>query len=480
MAKPRVPLKRIFVTAVLVALPGLIALGAGTVIGIIGPGWLMAGALVCCVIAWAVASVLVGDLTAVAAYGDQLSHHPDAPEPDLTGWGPAANLASLIRRFAREARRREQTLIDGMTARQMVFDALPQPLILLDESRRIVTINRTGRELIGIDPVGSDLSAAIRDPRVLEVADTALSEGVPGATNFIISDPVERYFSVQAAPLQHQGGDGAALLVALFDLTERRRAEQMRGDFIANVSHELRTPLASLIGFIETLRGPAREDAEARDRFLGLMSDQAERMSRLVEDLLSLSAIELAEHTRPADKVDITATLGTVTDGLQMEAQAKDMEIRREVGPDLPPVLGKSDQLAQLLTNLMDNAIKYGRPGTPVTVSIRFEPDVPAALAPSVEQAGGPGVVRVEVRDEGEGIAAEHIPRLTERFYRVDTARSRAVGGTGLGLAIVKHIVAHHRGLLEIDSTEGEGSTFSVTLPAAASEEKVEQHPPPD
>ncbi len=470
MAKPRVPLKRIFATAAAVALPGVLTLFAAAAFGAVSAAWLAAGIAACCILAWAVAAILVGDLTAVAAYGDQLSRNPDAPEPELTGWGPAAGLASLMRRFSREARRREQALRSGMTARQMVFDGLPQPLILLDGDRRIVNINRTARELIGMDPSGSDLSAAIRDPRVLEAADTALAEGAPQETSLVLAEPVERYFSVQVAPLEPRDGDGAALLVALFDLTERRRAEQMRSDFIANVSHELRTPLASLIGFIETLSGPAKDDAEARERFLGLMSDQAGRMGRLVQDLLSLSAIELAEHTRPGDRVELAATLGSVVAGLEMEARDKDMTIERDLAPDLPPVLGNGDQLAQLLSNLIDNAVKYGRAGTPVTVSARFSAEVPQDMAAAVGQAGSPGVVRVEVRDRGEGIAAEHIPRLTERFYRVDTARSRAVGGTGLGLAIVKHIVARHRGLLEIESEEGEGSTFAVTLPAAPRE----------
>jgi len=406
----------------------------------------------------------------VAAYGEALSHDPDTPEPRLSGWGPAASLAALIRRFAREGRRREQMLKDAMSMRQEVLDGLPQPLILLDRRRRILTINRATREFIGTDPTGSDLSAAVRDPRVLEIADTALREGEPMATNVTISDPGERYYSIQAVPLGDQNGDDPALLIVLFDLTERHRAEQMRSDFIANVSHELRTPLASLIGFIETLRGPAKDDEDARERFLALMADQAGRMSRLVQDLLSLSAIELAEHTRPADRVDLPATLGSVIAGLELEAQAKDMTIRREIDPDLPAALGNGDQLAQLLLNLIDNAIKYGRAGTPVTVALRFESKIPGPLAEAAERSAVPGIIRVEVHDQGEGIAAEHIPRLTERFYRVDTARSRAIGGTGLGLAIVKHIVAHHRGLLEIKSTLGEGSTFSVALLAAPRE----------
>jgi PAS domain S-box-containing protein len=271
------------------------------------------------------------------------------------------------------------------------------------------------------------------------------------------------------ARVMERSADGTPLRVTgtSADITDRKNLEARQAEFIATVSHELRTPLASLIGFIETLRGPAKDDAEARERFLGLMSDQAGRMGRLVQDLLSLSAIELAEHTRPGDRVGLAATFGSVVAGLEMEARAKDMTIERDLAPDLPPVLGNGDQIAQLLSNLIGNAIKYGRAGTPVTVSAHFSAEVPQDMAAAVEQAGGPGVVRIEVRDRGEGIDAEHIPRLTERFYRVDTARSRAVGGTGLGLAIVKHIVARHRGLLEIESEVGEGSTFSVTLPAA-------------
>jgi two-component system phosphate regulon sensor histidine kinase PhoR len=467
MAAPRVPLKRIFGTAAIVAIPGLLTLAGASALDAIRIEWLAVGMIVCILLAGIVGYILGGDLTAVAAYGDGLSHDPDTPEPRLSGWGPAARLASLIRRLAREARRREQMLTDAMNTRQLVLDGLPQPILLLDHDRRILSINRATRKLIGINPVGNDLSSAIRDPKVLEIADTALRDGEPKATNVTISDPVERYYSIQAVPLEGLDHGEPALLIVLVDLTERRRAEQMRSDFIANVSHELRTPLASLIGFIETLQGPAKDDEEARERFLALMASQAGRMGRLVQDLLSLSAIELVEHTRPEDRIDLAATLGSVIAGLELEAKAKDMVIRRKIDPDLPAALGNGDQLAQLLLNLIDNAIKYGRAGSTVTVSLHFSKDIPGVLADIAAQAGAPGVIRIDVTDEGEGIASEHIPRLTERFYRVDTARSRAIGGTGLGLAIVKHILSHHRGFLEISSTQGEGSTFSATLLAA-------------
>jgi len=226
----------------------------------------------------------------------------------------------------------------------------------------------------------------------------------------------------------------------------------MRADFIANAGHELKTPLATLIGFIETLLGPAREDVAARERFLGIMREQAQRMARLVDDLLSLSRIELNEHVAPTDRVALAPVIDEVARGLELRAAERGIRIIRALPPDLPEVQGDRDELAQIFQNLLDNAVKYGRPHSEIEVS------------------GGTGsemLVRVAVADQGEGIPSEQLPRLTERFYRVDTARSRELGGTGLGLAIVKHIVNRHRGRLDIASTVGRGSTFTVWLRAA-------------
>jgi two-component system phosphate regulon sensor histidine kinase PhoR len=241
-----------------------------------------------------------------------------------------------------------------------------------------------------------------------------------------------------------------------------KRADQMRVDFVANASHELRTPLSTLIGFIETLGGPARNDPEARDRFLAIMLEQAQRMARLVADLLSLSRIELNELTQPTGRVDLGRLLGSVADALEMKAAERGMRIVVAAASDLPQVVGDPDELAQVFQNLIDNAIKYSRPNTAVRVTaIPVEPDSTRAPRRLARDA-----VAVAVADEGEGIAREHLPRLTERFYRVDSARSRLLGGTGLGLAIVKHIVNRHRGHLDIESTAGKGSTFTVYLRA--------------
>ena len=263
--------------------------------------------------------------------------------------------------------------------------------------------------------------------------------------------PVERISDVAVSPLL-LGDFGRCAVISLRDLTEARRLERMRADFIANVSHELRTPLASLLGFIETLQGPARDDAAARSRFLDIMREQGRRMARLIDDLLSLSRIEQNEHLRPNTPVDIVSVFRHVADALSPIAQDSRVALEINASEDLT-VLGDRDELIRLAENLIENAIKYGSlPDQDTSVDI--------VLMREGER------VRVQVRDHGRGIPREHMPRLTERFYRVDAGASRAKGGTGLGLALVKHIVARHRGRLEITSPPGEGACFEVVLPA--------------
>jgi two-component system phosphate regulon sensor histidine kinase PhoR len=231
----------------------------------------------------------------------------------------------------------------------------------------------------------------------------------------------------------------------------------MRVDFVANASHELRTPLATLSGFIETLQGPAAEDEPARERFLDIMALEAGRMSRLIDDLLSLSRIELDKHVRPVTQLDLAGVVADVRKTLAMRLEADERQLVVGDMAGLPPVIGDRDQLLQVLHNLVSNALKYGRTGTPISIGAVAEPAA----------AGTPAQVRLTVTDIGDGIGPEHLPRLTERFYRVDSQRSRKMGGTGLGLAIVKHIVERHRGRLDIASVQGEGTTVSFTLPQA-------------
>jgi two-component system phosphate regulon sensor histidine kinase PhoR len=361
-------------------------------------------------------------------------------------------------RFWRE---RVRTAEGKRGAAEAVIAAIPDPLILLDERRQIVYANAPATAFVGGRSGPRDLSLALRNPAVLAAADAVLRGQPVEVVDFGLSVPVERQLRARFARIARRSLDGAVAVLTLHDITELKRAEQMRADFIANASHELRTPLATLLGFIETLRGPARDDAEARERFLAIMHDQASRMTRLVEDLLSLSRIELNEHLMPKNRVPLGPLLLHVAEALELRAGERRMQILMTLPADLPEVLGDRDEIAQVFQNLIDNAIKYGRAGSEITLG------ADTVMRPPFE--GDPGsteFVSVAVRDRGEGIPREHLARLTERFYRVDTARSREMGGTGLGLAIVKHILNHHRGFLEIDSTPGAGSTFTVFLRA--------------
>ena len=393
---------------------------------------------------------------------------PSVLSPDLSDAAAEAGHAWNDRRHELEA---------VVTANETILASLPDPLIMLGNDRRIVRANHAAETLLGPSLAGRDLISVLRNPPLVEAVDAALAGGPGRVIEFSLPVPVERVFSARVEPLAARIADGTVALIALHDLTKIKRADQMRADFVANASHELRTPLSTLLGFIETLRGPARDDAEAHDRFLTIMHDQASRMARLVADLLSLSRIELNEHSPPTDRVDLARTLRSVADTLQFKAAEKGVTIL--LAPDLatlPPARGDADELAQVFQNLVDNAVKYGRSGSTVRVGGRVVPagsfgESSGARAersiPAPRRFIGDAVA-VSVSDEGDGIAREHLSRLTERFYRVDTARSRDLGGTGLGLAIVKHIVNRHRGALEIESTVGKGSRFTVVLPVVA------------
>jgi len=380
--------------------------------------------------------------------------------------GAAADLALALDRVDRAVLALTTRLRGEADRRGLIIDSIPDPLIMVDPRIRITSANQAARSRFGQHIVDRDLSTVIRHPDVLARVKAALADGTGGEAELAIAAPVERVFKVRVEPM-HDDGARPSLAVMLFvDLSAIRRAEQMRVDFVANVSHELRTPLATLLGFIETLQGPARGDVDAQDKFLDIMRGQANRMSRLVQDLLSLSRIEINEHTPPTEPVELLPVLDNVKAMLDLEARRKDMRIRLEIARDLPDVTGDEDELAQVVQNLVDNAIKYGKAGSEVTVVAKRAGKLPPSFPDGRAKA-----VMVSVRDRGDGIPQEHIPRLTERFYRVDTARSRELGGTGLGLAIVKHIVSRHQGALNIESAAGEGSTFQVYLPVAGKAE---------
>lgn len=337
-----------------------------------------------------------------------------------------------------------------------LLEAIPMASVFVSQSERVLGANELARSLLGSRIVGRHFITVLRQPMVLDAIEACLREQAARSTRYLSNDGAQdTTFNVRCSHLETQFGSGA--LVCFEDVTHLEQAGQMRRDFVANVSHELRTPLTALTGFIETLRGPARDDPAVRDRFLGIMEAEAGRMNRLVGDLLSLSRVEAEERQRPTGKVDLLALIVSIIHTLRPLALEAGVELQFSSDVSEALVQGDEDQLRQVFTNLIENAIKYSGAGAQVAVQIAktgFEPSL-----------RGPGF-QASVRDTGPGIDPVHIPRLTERFYRVDTHRSREMGGTGLGLAIVKHIVGRHRGRLRIESALGQGSLFRVILPS--------------
>ena len=326
-----------------------------------------------------------------------------------------------------------------------LVNALPDPVLAIDRDGIVFLANGLLKAALDADPLGLHLSASIRAPAVLEAVAAVMAGEDALHVGYEVRFPVPRSFQAYVSPL----GKSEGAVIVLRDLTREQQIERMRADFVANASHELRTPLASLSGFIETLQGAARNDAKAQARFLNLMQSQAGRMSRLIDDLLSLSRIEMNEHVRPSAAVDLTEVAHHVGDMLSGMASEQGCELRLKFDGPLP-VLGHRDELVQVVQNLVENALKYAGSGKLV----------------EVEGRAANGHAALSVTDHGPGIAEEHIPRLTERFYRVSVQESRSRGGTGLGLAIVKHILHRHRGRLSIVSEIGKGSTFTMRIPS--------------
>ena len=332
-------------------------------------------------------------------------------------------------------RDKSRRLIEGLTEAAIIV-----------RGASVVMSNRAARNLLGVAIEGVDVRQVLPHPAVIQ---RLVRGGVTGpeeveAAGFGGS---RRHWLVRISPL----GEGD-LLVRLIDRSEARAAEQMRVDFVANASHELRTPLSTLIGYTETLRERTAElDGETHDRFLTIVHEEARRMQRVVEDLISLSRIEAEKFTTPTEAVDLEQLIEVSVESAKRMADDRRSTLVCNIEQNLPSIAADSSQILQVLDNLITNALRYGEPGTPVTVSATLEDEM----------------VHLTVADQGEGIAPEHVNRLTERFYRVDTSRSRSLGGTGLGLSIVKHIVERHRGRLTIESKLGKGTTVHVLLPVA-------------
>jgi two-component system phosphate regulon sensor histidine kinase PhoR len=340
-----------------------------------------------------------------------------------------------------------------------VVAGMPDPAVLLDRAGRVIHLNAAAAQLAPALRRNELAQFALRSPEIITALREAIATTESRRATYLDHVPVDRWMELIITPVPVPtlfGGTEKCMLMTFHDQTPLRRVEEMRADFVANASHELRTPLAALSGFIDTLQGPAKDDAKARERFLGIMHTQATRMARLIDDLLSLSRVELSAHVRPDTLVDIVPIIRQVVDGL--EPLARERQVAIEIVLPEPPVLiaGDREELLRLFENLIENALKYGASGGKVVVSLV------AALS-----GEGTPEVRVLVRDFGPGIAPEHLPRLTERFYRVDVGDSRAQGGTGLGLSLVKHIVNRHRGRLLIESVPKKGATFTACFPPA-------------
>lgn len=376
-----------------------------------------------------------------------------------------------VTRLRAKVQARRRTHVPDLHMRKLAA-ALPDPCFILDSRGIVRFTNKAGTNIFGNVQEGDPITFRIRQPDMLAALEAVMAGGSIEKIEFTHKLRTERMYEAWFTPINLQRDKSRSakdevrspdfILLLFHDQTEQKNIERMRADFVANASHELRTPLASLIGFIETLQGPAKDDMVAHERFLGIMLDQAERMSRLISDLLSLSRIEMKAHVHPETKVDLVKIVKHVADALGPLALEMGVKIETDIenGSESQMVAGDRDELVQVLENLVENAIKYGKDGEKILLS----------SAPIKDAISGAPFYAIKVRDYGPGIPAEHLPRLTERFYRVDVATSREQKGTGLGLAIVKHILTRHKGRLMVESVAGQGTTFQVRLPLPSHE----------
>ncbi|MBM3587181.1 MAG: PAS domain-containing protein [Alphaproteobacteria bacterium] len=396
-----------------------------------------------------------------ASLGDALAQVRAAPtRADAAALPSAEDLADGIRRLARGLTEQGVLLERLRRADAAILENLPEPVLLLSAERAVLRANPAAREMLGPEATGQgpDTAALLRHPVLAAAMDDALMLGYSVTAELHLPVPVPREVSARVVPLDPPLADGGRLLILLIDRSREAAIERTRADFVANASHELRTPLASLLGLIETLRGPAADDPAAQQRFLGIMAEQGERIRRMIDDLLNLSRIEMEEHQPPVGEVPLAMIARAEMEALSPLMKQRNIRAELELAEALVARPANADQVAQVIRNVLENAINHGREGGVMIVSLK----------PAVAEDGTarPGAL-LSIADDGPGIAKHHIPRLTERFYRVDAARSRHKGGTGLGLAITRHIIMRHRGRLAIESTEGLGTKVSIWLPVS-------------
>lgn len=403
------------------------------------------------------------DLSALTHYVEQLALDRRADAPPLGFLSNVEELSEAVHTLHVSWSERKMALEAAVAESRILLDTLPDILIMLDDGLRIVRTNNAALQALGKRIIGLTLGKAIKHSGLNEAVEDVLHSG-NGIDIDITFSPrlVEREFRcrIQRFPVSTEGG--IAIVLMMIDITESKQTRRMIKDFVANASHEIRTPLTSIIGFIESLQDGAKDDPETLDKFLSLMGEQAALMNDLVHDLLSLSKAEMNETTPLTERVDIPQLVKSAIHKTEWMAEKKGMPIKADIVSDLPEIIGDAHELSQVFLNLISNAAKYGYEKTPIHICVSLQEEEASNLPHTSHVTG---YIRIAVQDEGEGISEEDIPRLTERFYRVDKARSRKIGGTGLGLCIVKHILNRHMGELVIESTVGKGSTFSVLLP---------------
>jgi len=472
--KAAIPFSALLKTIMIVSAPALLVLSALAILGDLSFNYFVYGYIASMLVSAVFVVPFLSNISALTHYVNDLSMDKRVRSPDLSLLSNVGELSGALNRLQRSWENKRQEMETVITEREILVDTLPDILIMTNDDKIIVRTNRAARNIFGQNLAHRHLREIIPNETLMNAISTVIEDLRGQEIEFHLDAPLVLDFQaiIERFPIPSEGG--ISIVITLTDITQQKRIQRMRADFVANASHEIRTPLASIIGFIETLRGPARDDAAAREEFLKVMAEQAERMSKLVNDLLSLSKIEMNAHMSPMAKVDLVRIVRAEKAHFEWACKQKNVTIRLKLNDNLPPTRGDDEELAQVVRNLIGNAVKYTNPDTEIVLTARLTSQLPDdPLFRHLTRA-----ICFSVQDHGEGIAKEHLPRLTERFYRVDTARTRKVGGTGLGLSIVKHVLNRHRGMLTIDSEMGEGSTFSVFLPVyddvASSLEKKE------
>lgn len=461
MQKTFVPFGTLLKSILVLTSPALVILGLYAFLEILSLSQMLMAYGVVFAASGALIYPFLSNVSALTHYVNEIAHDKRVTAPELSFLGSTAELSESLKRLQASWDVKKKQMETIITEREILVDTLPDILIMVNDEKKVVRTNRAARAIFGQNLAGKLLKEVIPNPTLQDAINMVIQDLKGREIEFRIEDPVVRDFLaiIERFPVPTAGG--ISTVITMNDITELKSVEQMRADFVANASHELRTPLASIKGFVETLLGPAKDDEPARIEFLGIMLEQSDRMQQLIGDLLSLSKIEMNVHTVPTEPLDLAAVVRKEVDSFKRMAAEKNVRLVLSIHDNLPRVKGEGNELAQVVHNLVSNAIKYGFADSDVTITLNVTTELPQDL----NMRNLSRVVMLVVKDQGEGIAKQHLPRLMERFYRVDSARTRQVGGTGLGLAIVKGIIQRHRGAIIVDSVVGEGTSFNVYLP---------------